>query len=152
MTYLWIALAGAIVFAAASFLPWLGISLLGSAPQNFNMLMILVLAGADVVFRVSLGLALISIVAILTLTVIQLFRRRIVKGLTIGVFILSLVPLIPLLWSLSTFRPVFQAVVGKEPSLGVIFAVPQIGYPLSFVGSLTVIVGSVIGFFSRKPS
>jgi hypothetical protein len=76
VAYLWVVLAGAIVFAAASFMPWLGISLLGSAPQNFNMLMVLVLAGADVVFRVSLGLALMSIGAILTLTVIQLFRRR----------------------------------------------------------------------------
>lgn len=152
MAYLWVVLAGAIVFAVASFLPWLGISFLGSSPANFNMWMALGLAEADVVFRASLGLALISIGAILTLTVIQLFRRRIGKGLTIGVFILSLVPLIPLLWSLSTFRPVFQAVVGKEPSLDVIFAVPQIGYHLSFVGSLAVIVSSVIGFFSRKRS
>jgi Na+-translocating ferredoxin:NAD+ oxidoreductase RnfE subunit len=155
VAYLWVVLAGAIVFTVASFLPWVGISFLGSAPANFNMWMVLGLEPAyvvfaDVVFRVSLGLALMSVAVILTLALIQLLRRRVGKGLTIGMFILSLVPLIPLFWSLLTFRPLLKAVLGKESSLGVIFGLPGIGYLLTFVGSLTIIVGSAIGFFSKK--
>ncbi len=153
MAYLWVVLAGAVVFAVSSFLPWVGISFLGSTPQNLNMwVALLALQNLELwnVMNMSLWLIPMCVAAILTLTVIQLLRRRIGKRLTMWMFILSLVPLIPLFWSLLTFRPLFQAILGREPSLGVIFVVPQIGYLLSLVGFLTVIVGSAMGFFSKK--
>lgn len=153
MAYLWVAIAGAIIFAVSSFLPWVGVSFAGSAPLDLNMwVALLALQNLELwnMMNMSLWLIPVCVAAILTLALIQLLRRRIGKGLTIGMFILSLVPLIPLLWSLSTFRPLFQAVLGKEPSLGVIIVLPEIGYLLSLVGFLTVIVGSAIGFFGKK--
>lgn len=153
MAYLWVAIAGAIIFAVSSFLPWVGVSFVGSAPLDLNMwVALLALQNLELwnMMNMSLWLIPACVAAILTLALIQLVRRRIGKGLTIGMFILSLVPLIPLLWSLSTFRPLFQAVLGKEPSLGVIIVLPEIGYLLSLVGFLTVIVGSAIGFFGKK--
>lgn len=153
MAYLWVAIAGAIIFAVSSFLPWVGVSFVGSAPLDLNMwVALLALQNLELwnMMNMSLWLIPACVAAILTLALIQLLRRRIGKGLTIGMFILSLVPLIPLLWSLSTFRPLFQAVLGKEPSLGVIIVLPEIGYLLSLVGFLTVIVGSAIGFFGKK--
>ena len=156
MPYLWVAIAGAIIFAVSSFLPWVGVSFLGSTPLDLNMWVALLVVqdveqlNVVTVMNMSLWLIPACVAAILTLALIQLVRRRIGKGLTIGMFILSLVPLIPLLWSLSTFRPLFQAVLGKEPSLGVIIVLPEIGYLLSLVGFLTVIVGSAIGFFGKK--
>ncbi|MBA7685618.1 hypothetical protein ES703_94043 [subsurface metagenome] len=156
MAYLWVAIAGAIIFAVSSFLPWVGVSFLGSTPLDLNMWVALLVVqdveqlNVVTVMNMSLWLIPACVAAILTLALIQLVRRRIGKGLTIGMFILSLVPLIPLLWSLSTFRPLFQAVLGKEPSLGVIIVLPEIGYLLSLVGFLTVIVGSAIGFFGKK--
>jgi len=156
MAYLWVAIAGAIIFAVSSFLPWVGVSVLGSAPLDLNMWVALLVVqdveqlNVVTVMNTSLWLIPACVAAILTLALIQLVRRRIGKGLTIGMFILSLVPLISLLWSLSTFRPLFQAVLGKEVSLGVIIVLPEIGYLLSLVGFLTVIVGSAIGFFGKK--
>lgn len=159
MTYLWVALAGAVVFGISSFLPWIGASVLGSAPVNFNMWAALYMGQQDVeqlnevetVMNTSMWLIPMCVAAVLILALIQLLGRRIGKRLTTWMFILSLVSLIPLFWSLLTFRPVFQAILGKEHSLGVMFAVPQIGYLLSFVGVLTVLVGSAIGFFCKKP-
>jgi len=156
MAYLWVAIAGAIIFAVSSFLPWVGVSVLGSAPLDLNMWVALLVVqdveqlNVVTVMNTSLWLIPACVAAILMLALIQLVRRRIGKGLTIGMFILSLVPLISLLWSLSTFRPLFQAVLGKEVSLGVIIVLPEIGYLLSLVGFLTVIVGSAIGFFGKK--
>lgn len=158
MAYLWVVLAGSIVFGVSSFLPWIGASVLGSAPVNFNMWAALYMGQQDVeqlnvvktVMNTSMWLIPMCVAAILILALIQLLRRRIGKGLTIGMFILSLVPLIPLFWSLLTFRPLFQAILGREHSLGVMFAVPQIGYLLTFLGVLAILVGSAIGFFGKK--
>lgn len=157
MAYLWIILAGAIVFAAASFLPWLGISLLGSVPQNFNMWMAalyvvqnVVQWNVETVMNLSLWLLPICVAAILVLASIQLVSRRMLKKLTTWMFILSLIPLPSLLWLSSTFLPVLKAVMGIKGSLDVIIVFPEIGYFLTVLGFLTIIVGSVIGVFSKK--
>lgn len=156
MAYLWVVLAGAIVFVGASFLPWIAVAFAGLGPVNFSFWewALFMTHGVkqldlEAVLNASLWLLPFCVAGILVLDLIQLLRRRINKALTTWMFILSLVCLVPLVWSLFFFESYFES-RREKAVLEFILAAPHIGYLLTFVGFLTIIVGSAIGFFSKK--
>lgn len=156
MVHLWIALAGVAVFVGASFLPWIAVSFAGSEPGYYSFWQVVSFVVRDVkhwdfeaAMNVTLWLLPICVTAIIVFDLIGILRRQINKALTTWMFILSLVCLVPLVWSLFFFKSYLKA-LGDGGTIEVILSAPHIGYFLTFLAVLTMLVGSAIGLFRKN--